>query len=474
MSDLYGNNYGMNNNMNSPEDEKKKKMIIIGGAATIGVLVIIIIVIVLISSMNDQKNNLYIDGKLTKLNSTLLHIDANNVPYLCIEKIAPKLAYEFYNGEYGTGSEDKSSCYVQNEYEIALLEFDSNLVYKTLRKDNSSTFDTYKMSYKVKRINDMLYISLPTMQKVFNVKYNYNQEKNNITINTLPALYQKYNSAVKNAGYHEMAKDFPNQKALVNDMIVVVSNNKQYGVIKTTDIKDPNKSTIIGAKYPNITYCEGMGEFIVKQNNKYGVLNIDEQRKANVKIGFEYDELKLIDNGLGLYLVKNMDRYGVLESTGRILINLEYDAIGIENSKLFVTDNLKNPYVLYNNCIPVKQGEKWGLFNVKGNMIFPISISGFGCIASTGDVSKNVLLIPETQGMEGIVFATKNFANKTRYGILNTEGTIRIPNSFDSIFKRIINGETEYVLSFQGSELDLKDKLKDVTAGSNSGAVEIQ
>lgn len=471
MSDLYGGETNFNNmNNGGMNDEKKKKIMIIGGAAVIGVIVIMMIVVAIISSINNQKNNLYIDGVGTKLSTSILYIGENNVPYISVEKIAPKLAYEFYNGEYGTGSEDRTHCYVKNQNEIALLEMDSNVVYKTLTSDEtSSTFDTYKMSYKVQRVNDMLYISLPTMQKVFNVKYTYDADKNSLTISTLPALFKKYNAQVKNDGYYEISADFSNQKALVEDMMVVVTKDKQMGVINTK-----TKATIIGTKYPQLIYSEGMGEFIAKQNNKFGVLVANSQGDAAVKVGFEYDDLKLIDNGIGLYLVENTRKYGVLDKTGRILINLEYDKIGIENPKLFPTDNIKNSYVLYDNCIPVKQGDKWGMFDVTGKNLLKIDKYGFGCVASTSQTYQNVLLIPASEGAEGIVVSNKTVTNKIKYGVVDTQGVYRVANSFDSIYKTTSGGQTEYYMLFGNTVMQVKDRMKENSqSGSNSGPVQI-
>ena len=450
-------------------EDKKKKIMIIGGAAVIGVIVIMMIVVAIISSINNQKNNLYIDGVGSKLNTSILYVGENNVPYVCVEKIAPKLAYEFYNGEYGTGSEDKTHCYVKNSNEIALLEMDSNLVYKTLTSDESSTFDTYKMSYKVQRTNDMLYISLPTMQKVFNVKYTYNAEKNSLSISTLPALYQKYNTQVKNDNYYGVSEDFSNQKALVEDMVVVITKDKKMGVISTKD-----KSSIIGTKYPNITYSEGMGEFIAQQNNKYGVLVASSQSEATVKVAFEYDSLKLIDNSIGLYLVENNRKYGVLDKTGKILINLEYDKIGIENPKLFPTDNIKNSYVLHDFCIPAKQDEYWTIFNINGENFKNHDIYCFGSVFSTSQTSQNVLLIPKSEGIEGIVAGKKNSANKIKYGVLDIYGNWIIAPSFDSIYKTISGGETEYNMLFGNTIMLVSDKLKDkVSQGVTSNTIQI-
>lgn len=470
MSDLYGGmntNYNMNNNNNKMGEDQKKKLLIIGGGAIVGIIIIMMIVVGIISSINNQKNNLYIDGVATKLNSTIFYLDSNNVPYVCVEKMAPKLGYEFFNGEYNTGSEDKTYCYVKNSNELATLQMDSNVVYKSLIDDTN--FDAYKMSYKTIRVNDMLYISLPTMQKVFNVKYRYETDKNSLIISTLPALYQKYNTQVKNANYYEASSDFSNQKALLEDMIVVATKDRQMGVVSTNDM-----STIIGTKYPNLTYCEGMGEFIAEQNGMYGVLVVSAQKEATVKVGFQYSSLKLIDNSIGLYLVGDSNKYGVLNRDGKILINLEYDKIGIENPKLFPTDNIKNSYVLYDYCIPVKQGEYWSMFNVEGKKFKNQDIYCFGSVYSTSQTSQNVLLIPQSEGMEGIVAGKKDYANKIKYGVLDINGNWVIPNSFSSIFKTVSGGETKYNMLFGNNIMSVSDSLRDkASKGSDSGTIQI-
>ena len=471
MSDLYG---GMGNNLNmnnyGANDDKKKKMMIIGGAAVIGVIIIVMIVVAIISSINNQKNNLYVDGALkSKMTSNIFYMGDDNVPYVCVERIAPLLSYEFYNGEYGTASEDRTKCYVRNSYEIALLEMDSDVVYKTLVNDDSSTYDYYKMSYKVKRINDLLYISLPTMQKVFNVKYSYDTEKNSLTIQTLPALFERYNTVAKNAGYYELSEDFSNQKALIQNMMVVVTKERMMGVISTAD-----NSSIIGTKYNSLTYSEGMQEFIVQQNGQYGVLYGNGQGGSNVeKVGLQYSSLKLIDNNIGLYLVSNGNKYGVLDKNGNILINLEYDKIGVENPKLFPTDEIKNSYVLYDFCIPAKLGDRWTLFNINGERLRG-DIYCFGSVVSSSQTSQNVLLIPVSEGIEGIVTGVINSANKIRYGILDINGEWRVPNSFDSIYKTTSGGKTEYNMLFGNTVIPVRDRLMDdVSDGGNTGPIQI-
>ena len=52
---------------------------------------------------------------------------------------------------------------------------------------------------------------------------------------------------------------------------------------------------------------------------------------STTKISPEYDDIKQIDKDSGLYLVKNNNKYGVINSKQSIVVYLEYDQIGINN-----------------------------------------------------------------------------------------------------------------------------------------------
>ena len=472
MSNLYGgNNLNMNGMGNSEPGniDKRNKILLYGGIAAVGIIILLFIIVAVMSSMENQKNNLSIDSKITKINKDIFIIDENNVPYVSVEKITPLLGYEFYSGEYGNGNEDKSFCYVKNSQEVAILEMDSNILYKSLLSGIDKTFDYYEMSYPVVRINNSLFISLPTMQKAFNVKYRYNTENNNLIINTLPKLVARYDSEVKAKNYDKLATDFSNQKALIYDMAVVRNKDGNMGVLSTLDY-----STIIGTKYPELLFSEGMNEFIAESNGKIGVLKIV-NNEIKVKLGFNFDDMSLIDNNLGLYLVQSNGLYGVLDKSGKIIIDIEYDKIGLDNVNLFPTDNVRNQYVLYDNCIPVNLDKKWGMFDIKGKKLLNVSYHGFGSIASTStnQSGQNVLLIPDTEGVEGIVVSLKNSANQVKYGVIDNGGIFRVAPSFNSIYKKTTGGETEYYMLFGTTIMKVEDKLRNEASTGNNGTVQI-
>ena len=452
-------------------DKDKKKLLIYGLIGVALVIAVLIITLFVIQYINGQKQNIIIDGVSRKYSDNLIFIDDVGNPYVCVETLTPLLGqyknggYNFYNGERGKGTEDRTKCYVENPFEVATISMNSNKIYKALLTD-TTMYDTYTITNNVRRINDKLYISLEGMQIMFNVKYSYDNEKQNLYINTLPYLANKAATTAKSLGYTNMSEDFSNRKALVNNMIVIQQNQNAYGVI------DFQGNQLIGPKYQKIQYAESGREFIATSAGKVGVLTND----GYTKIPINYEELKIIDNEIGLYLVKLNSKYGILDKNGNILIYLDFDKIGIENMDLFPNDDIKNPYILYDNCIPVCQNGKWGMYDITGKLLADIQYSGFGCISSTQreSASQNVLLIPSSEGLEGIVVSKENYANQKRYGILNTNGKAVTSIGFNRVYAETSSGTANYYMEFGSTIYTVKDRLSLNNSEVNGGGGTVQ
>ncbi len=52
-----------------------------------------------------------------------------------------------------------------------------------------------------------------------------------------------------------------------------------------------------------------------------------------------------IDKDTGLYLVTNNNKHGVINSTGSIIVYLEYDQIGIDSNR-FSSNNIKKSILI--------------------------------------------------------------------------------------------------------------------------------
>ena len=116
------------------------------------------------------------------------------------------------------------------------------------------------------------------------------------------------------------------------------------------------------------------------------------------------------------------------------------------------------------------------MFNINGENFKNHDIYCFGSVFSTSQTSQNVLLIQKNEEIEGIVAGKKNYSNKIKYGILDLNGNWVIPPSYDSIYKTISGGKTEYNMLFGNTIMSLGDSLKDIVsqgATSNTGIIQI-
>ena len=73
-----------------------------------------------------------------------------------------------------------------------------------------------------------------------------------------------------------------------------------------------------------------------------GILSSD----GTTKIEPNYSDIKQISKELNYYLVCNNERYGVINHNGNTVIHLEYDKIGIDESR-FNSNGLDNPYLFF-------------------------------------------------------------------------------------------------------------------------------
>lgn len=445
-------------NMTEKEIKSKKLMKII----------IVIIVLLLIASiglfaaiyyLKTQEFKFYVDGKTVSTNNITsdLFVYDNDKVYVSIKDIAEMIGYKYYNGGYKQYTEDATKCYLECTNEVVTFEKDSTRIYKTPNGEIDYTY--YTIDEPIKRINGKLYITSKGLGTACNLQMGYDQEANEMIIYTLSYLTNYYVTAYSNAA---IENSFENQKALLYGLLVVQnvdntdtsSNNRniRYG-IHTLDNEE-----IVGMKYTDIEFIEGTQEFIVKTTeNKVGIITSE----GDTRVSPQYDALKQIDKDLNLYLATNNGKSGVLEKNGKILIYLEYDQIGIDPTQ-FQTNDIKNKYILFDNAIPVKQNDRWGLYDIRGNVILPIEFIELGCIAKTSSdrTLNNILVIPE---IEGIVVC-KQYEIENRkvqyYGIFSSTGKEIIPIYLDTVYSVTVSGQEQYTMMNNGNSFDIIDYIE--------------
>ena len=432
-------------NYNKKKNNMKKIMAIIIILIVI-LLMVIIGLVVWMFYLQSQMLKVSIDGKsITTIPSDLFVFEDNTV-YTAIKDFSSYVNYEAHNGD--EVSEDETKCFVRNTSENAYYTLGEAKIYKKLTSGDND-YEYFDIELPVKMINGKLYSSIEGIQRGFNVQFTYNQNTNQITIFTLPYLANWYTAQYEDSAIGGDNAKKKKKKAILYNMLVVKNTNNEYGVISV----DPNatRTEIIGTKYKEITFVESTRDFIVKTtDNKMGIISYD----STTKISPEYDDVKQIDKDLKLYLVtNNNNKQGVINDSGRTILYLEYDDIGIESSR-FPEDAIKNQYILYDAYIPVMRAQKWGIMDKNGNTIIPLEYDSLGCTKSGSSSSSeynSTILIPE---YNAIVVSQNG-----KYGLVDVRGNVIMTCGADAIYSKTSGGEMSYWLVVQNNEIDLLDYL---------------
>jgi len=287
------------------------------------------------------------------------YIINDGVEYISIQDMANLLGYNCLRGEYiDRYTEDISKCYVEGE-EISSFISGSNVIYKCT-VDSTGQYMYYDIEDNVISYNNKLYCNMQGIQIGFNVLME--KKDYGYTVKKLQYLLDEYKNMIstKYTNLEIDDKTYENKKAILSGFVIMRANNR-YGVLNSKG------EIVIGAKYDEIKFSEKTKEFSVKSNNKCGILSTS----GETKISLNYDEITLLNSDHRLYYVKRNDKYGVLDRNGRIVVHIEYDTIGIDSS-LYPKNKIKNQKLLYDNCIPIKKGQKWGFYNKQGKLIVPI------------------------------------------------------------------------------------------------------
>ena len=439
-------------------DIKTKKTMRIIVIAIVTLLAISIILFITIYNLQQQLFKFNIDGKSQLMRSSDLFIHDGDTIYVSLYDIAESINYKYYRGGYKEYTEDTNKCYLECNNEISIFEEGENIIYKTAK--DGIDYEYFTIDKPIKIINNKLYITSKGIETACNLKFTYDVDTNTTTIYTLPYYLDYY---TKNNKYSAASKNFNNQKALLYGLMVTqnVENTERnqsksiYYGISSLDNKE-----IVGKKYTDINFIESTKEFIVKTaENKVGIITSE----GDTKLTPQYDSIKQIDQNLNLYLVEIKNKQGVIEKNGKILVYPEYDRIGIDSNS-FQGNNLKNPYLLFNNAIPVQKNGKWGMYDKKGNLILKLEYDGMGCTANSSK-SNNIIIIPS---LKTIVVAKdyeeqgQNKKKNTFYGLVNYLGREIVPAGLQKIYATVRDGRTEYYMEFNGTTYDVITKIREI------------
>ena len=427
-------------NYNQTEDQlKAKKWMKWIGIILVLLLVISIALIGVMYYIQSTQLKITVDGASNRNLEDVL-IFENGEVYIPIRAFAQYVGYESYSGDYKQYAEDTTKCYVQSANEVASFSLNSNTIYKIVL-DGNNDYEYYEIDEPVRMINNQLCTTIEGARIAFNISMAYSAEDNQVTIFTLPYLVTYYTAQFQNSGIADRDANFSNQKALLYNMIVVKNAEGNYGVYGL------DGSEILGTRYKSVKFIESTREFIVTTlENKMGIMSYD----STTKINPEYDDIKQIDKDSGLYLVTNNKKQGVISENGSIVLYLEYDQIGI-NADTYPTNNIKNQYLLYDNCIPVMRNNKWGIFDKTGKQILEVKYDELGCTAGSGnrgdETANNILLIPD---YEGIVVREGDL-----YGIMDSNGRELVPIALQSVYSIVNAGQETYYMIYDNRVMNV-------------------
>ena len=433
------------------KENKTKKTIKIVVICIVIVLIAIIGIVAYMVYLDSTQLKVVINGQQNADVKNLLITESDGTIYVPVRAISSYLGYNCYNGEYNNKSESTSKSYVECEGEVANLTLNSNKIYKLNLQNQDDGYTYVYMDKPVIARNGELYITTDGMQKVFNTTFQYDTQRNIISIYTSAFLVEQYNVSVLDFGYTQLSENFENNKAVVRNMLVV-TDDQNYGVINATD-----GTEILECKYDDIIYQESTGDFIVSSNGKYGIMGADKKTKVDIN----YDDIKLMDYDAGLYLVERDNKYGVIDLNGNTKIYAENDEIGIDISQ-FAENDLKTGYILVDNLIPVKKGEKWGLFDKNGNQVVEFEYDSFGYIANDNREAVNLLVIPSYNVIVACI--------DDRYTLLNSSGKQPFGAFVDDIYMTINGGEKSYKMIANDREYDVEEYLDRLGVRSTSNS----
>ena len=484
-------------------------MLLIGIVITVAIFIVTLIVLLILMQQEGKKTKFQIKNKLYKSKSVYISLSADQVGedaagtyeqkeiivdnqytpitittpdgkvYYNIETLTKLTGYKYNNGAYGEEiDETKDKCYIDNGGEYVTYLLDSNEITKnikivkqyteelkipyekisntTLSNTSSAELDkeSFTLEQPVIQFEDFLYASKEAITKGLNMRILDNQGTI-VDIQTLEDLVNGYSNSLSQSGY-TLTPNFKNQRAL-SDGYAVVGKDKEYGVVDLETGKE-----VISLKYDSVEYVQSIGEFIVSSNSNYGMQKPGSQTPT---IKLEYESIELLNAEKKLYIVGKNGKYGVINSEGNEVIPTEYDQIGLTSVSAYKSQGEKDKYVINGECIPVMRNGNYGLYSIDGTLLASTRFSAIGC-ENPNEIIKNTsamptLTIPLSDKVTGIVFAMKNAAGTTVYGIITTNGTVVLNAYYTAIYYMQRNGNITYYFNKPANNelLTLKELL---------------
>ena len=434
---------------NKPDKSGKLKTIIL--ISIVALVVAILIVVILMAVLKEEKITVKLNGENNAQLKNSLIFEEDGTVHIPIKEVASYFGYESYNGNYLNKSEDTSSCYVETNEEAVCFELDSDKIEKVNKKTQEVTY--FYINEPVKMIDGKLYTTSEGIAQAYNAIFTYDQKTKKVVISTMQYLVDSYESAILEFGFKEISKEFNDEKAILNNLVIVKDTKGQYGIFNVS-----TDTNVLEAKYDSIEYIPMSGDFLVESNDKIGI--VSSEGKERIKV--QYSSIELINQELKLYVVKKDEKIGVIDENESVIIPINCNKIGID-SKTFSKNDIKNKYIILDKIIPVMKDDLWGLYDIEGTQLTDFKYEGFGCTSSSTRNTENVIIVPSYK----VIIARKD----RKYVLINQYGEELLNGAlFDEAYMTVDVDEVKYYLVRNKKTYDaeeLLEKLKERTQGSN-------
>ncbi len=434
----------------------------------------LVAMILLLQYQDSVTDKVFIDNNQQQSFPDDFYKEIEGTVYLNANELATLLNYTYNQGEYNKYNENADSCYLQNDFEIVAMSVNENKYQKYIStvstsqkitiadivvttKNKSGYCENFDLINPLKFIDGKIYVSKEDAAEMLNLRIDWKPYR--YRFYTLDYIVKQAKSSIAQLGYTQISGYYENLKSILYDFVIVSkgtegSKDNLYGVISLSE----NGREVIGVKYNDIKFVQNVKEFYVTASNgTMGILNSD---GGTVIAPSEFENISLLDDEKQLYLVEKDGEFGVVNRNGKTLIHAENDAIGFDTSE-FELDDIENSSLLFGEVIPVQKDDLYGLCNTEGDLILSITIDDLGYKTGSKETTsgheENVLLIPPSVGIKGIVIKKDEL-----YGIYDiTEERIVLPCVCTKIYAITKSGETTYYMEHDGQARPLRDFLEE-------------
>lgn len=353
------------------------------------VALLIIAIIIILLKVKMEAVILSVNNKVVNdYDTTKLVTDIDSVTYINIEEFSKLVRYEYHKGEYKSFSNEEDKCYVIGKEETATFYLNDNKVNKLpVDKQFEEKYREHLVQNSIKIKNGSMYAPIDAISIAFNVKVVIS--KNAVQINTLDNLVKLDNNNLVKWGYTDISEQsFENHKALLYDRLIVKKEDGLYKIINRTNTKE-----IVPDKYEEIEFVESAQQFLVTNIlGKVGIIDID----GKIEIEPIYDSLTILEDEEKLYIAQKDTKYGIIKADNTEVVKFKYDSIGCDMTSVELGGKTKvvTPVTTINECngIVVKKNEKYGVIDIKENIIVPIEVDSIYSLKNENDKNEYFMI----------------------------------------------------------------------------------